>query len=32
MRHELRAILMVLGMATVACSSPQIMPAPFLLQ
>jgi len=28
MRHELRAVLMVLGMATVACSSPQIMPAP----
>jgi type IV pilus assembly protein PilF len=28
MRPELRALLMVLGMATVACSSPQIMPAP----
>jgi type IV pilus assembly protein PilF len=29
MRHDLRAILLVLSMATVACSSaPQIMPAP----
>jgi len=28
MRHDLRTVLMVLGMATAACSSPQIMPAP----
>jgi type IV pilus assembly protein PilF len=28
MRHDLRTVLMLLGMATAACSSPQIMPAP----
>lgn len=28
MRHDLRAVLLILGMATVACSSQQIIPAP----